>query len=138
MTRSDYLYAAAYFFERERGRPMDDAELACIRDEGLDQAGSTELRRVLEQGLVSGGWSANERSLACFALGKTFDSTLTPLLQRQLRIEWEERSCAVYQIMICLSDLGEEVFATDRGGSLSSMDVELNLRDAEAYLNRLR
>lgn len=137
MSKQDYLHAASYFFERERGRSMDDFEQSCIEVEGLDRADSTELRNEVQELLASGTLPAEERSMACFALGKTFDPAFKPLFQRQLRGELARGSCAVYQLLICLHDLGESVFGDDRDGSFSAIDVELNLRDAEAYLTRL-
>jgi hypothetical protein len=136
MSKSEYFYDASYFFERARGRVMDDYELGAIKKAGLDRSDPLELSREIQASIVSGSLSAKERSTACFALGKSFDRMLTPFFQRQLQFEWEAKSCAVYQLMICLSDLDEQVFGEDRNGSYSAMEVELNLRDAEDYLKR--
>lgn len=116
---------------------MDEFELSCMEVEGLDRADSAELRNEIQDLLASGALTAEERSVACFALGKTLDPSFKSLFQQQLREERAQESCAVYQLLICLHDLGESVFGKDRDGSFSAIDVELNLRDADAYLARL-
>ncbi|MCP5020378.1 MAG: hypothetical protein GY930_01255 [bacterium] len=134
MSKTEYFYTASYVFERARGRVMDTYELNSIAEAGLDQRDPEDIRSEIEEQLTSGNLNADERSTACFALGKTLDSSLVPLFQQQLRLELKAKSSAVYQLLICLSDLDENVFGVDRDGSFSAMDVELNLRDAEAYL----
>lgn len=135
MSKTEYFYTASYVFERARGRVMDAYELNSIAEAGLDQRDPEDIRSDIQEQLTSGDLTADERSTACFALGKTFDASLVPLFQRQLKLELEAKSSAVYQLLICLSDLDEVVFGKDRDGSFSAMDVELNLRDAGAYLD---
>lgn len=137
MSTQDYLYTASYFFERERGRSMDAFERSSIVAAGLDQADPGELRQEIQDLLASGSLQAEERTTAYFALGKTLDVSFKRLFQRHLELELATKSCAVYQLLICLSDLGELVFGKDRDGSFSAFDVDLNLRDAQDYLAKV-
>ncbi len=135
-SKTEYFYDASYFFERARGRVMDDFELGAIAKSGLDQADPHELSGEIQSIIVSGELSAKECSTGYFALGKSFDKELIPFFRQQLALELEAKSCAVYQLLICLADVGEHVFGKDRDGSYSAIDVELNLRDAKAYQTR--
>ncbi len=136
MSKTEFFYTASYVFERARGRVMDTYELNSIAEEGLDNRDPIEIRSEIQELLTSGGLTPEERSTACFALGKTSDVSLMPFFQQQLKRELEANSPAVYQLLICLDNLGEEVFGKDREGSYGATDDELNFRDARTYLGQ--
>jgi hypothetical protein len=49
--------------------------------------------------------------------------------------EYERQDSApVYQLMIALDNLGENIFNKDRKGGSSSFEIDLNMRDAKKYL----
>ena len=75
------------------------------------------------------------RLSAYWALSKRFDKNLLPFFRNQLEVEIEvEGAPAVFQLLIAIDNLAEPVFGTDRNGSFSGFDSDLNIRDAKAYL----
>lgn len=60
---------------------------------------------------------------------------MIPNFKKWLKIELEnENSDTVYQLMIALGDLEKPIFNSDRNGSSAFNETELNLRDANKYL----
>ncbi|HTE18286.1 MAG TPA: hypothetical protein VK689_07880 [Armatimonadota bacterium] len=73
---------------------------------------------------------------AIWALGKVIgDRTLLPIFIRMLRCSHERNPELVYQILIALRNLGEEVFPSPGGASF--LDVDRNRDLARDYLRRL-
>ncbi|MFT4539479.1 MAG: hypothetical protein ACI841_001853 [Planctomycetota bacterium] len=137
MSGSDYFMAAADLFERERGAVMDDFQQRSLEQQGLVDANPVHLVQNIRAMIMAGDLTAEARYTAYFALGKTWDLKLVPFFQQCLKQEVAQGTTAVYQLLICLSDFGQEVFGGDRDGSFSAMDEELNMRDALAYLDRI-
>jgi HEAT repeat protein len=75
-----------------------------------------------------------DRIAAYWALSKTFDKNLIPNLKSWLKSELEnEKSTAVFQILIALDRLDEPVFPGNRTGQAYN-EVELNYKYAKNYL----
>ena len=73
---------------------------------------------------------------AIWALGKlNGDRTLLPIFIRLLRCSHERNPELVYQVLIGLRNLGEEVFPSP--GGASGLDVDRNRELARDYLRRL-
>jgi hypothetical protein len=85
----------------------------------------------LKQAVVS---FVERKGFGCWALGKCLDPSLKPLFISVLRRQLPGDVGELFEAMIALSNLGEDVF--DGEESRSSLAVEHNRQLAEAYLER--
>jgi hypothetical protein len=136
LTHGEWIGAAGFLFERRRGiAPFKYADdliaLARLEDADVDEVAS-EICRLLE----SGELESEGRASAYWALGKIGDGRLLAIVQGRLALELVDIRVAI-QAMYAPSIWGEPVFSPERSG-ISAIDDELNRRDAEAYLLRLR
>ena len=132
------LAAAAYRFEQANGNRIQLAEFDEIMRHQLTRTDPDELAQAIHKTVTSGEADADYRASACFALGKKMDDELLAFFRGRLELEVEaEELPVIYQIMIALDNLDEEIFAPERDGASSSNEHDLNLRDARAYLERL-
>jgi len=72
-------------------------------------------------------------SAAYFALGKRCDPADVPFLRDRLKVELNRDPQVLFQVMIALENMGEDVFSPERD-SYSILDAELNRSDAIRYL----
>lgn len=135
---SNQFEAATYIFEKAIGQKKSDFELQFIIDSGLEHLSATDLEKMIIEGVEKGLYiTAEERLNVYWSLGKRFNRELIPLFNDWLKVEFElGDGNTVYQLMITLSNLDVEVFGADRDGS-AFYEIELNLRDAERYLQNL-
>ena len=135
---NDQLEALAYIFERANGNKKSEYELEIISDSGLAKLNAELLEQSVVDGLNNGLYDAtDDRISAYWALGKRFNRNLIPLFKKWLRKEFESNDAqAVYQLLISLGNMGEPVFNPDRDGGSASWETELNMRDANDYLNK--
>lgn len=132
----DNIGAVAYIFEKEAGCSLGELEENEINNSGLAEESPFELAENIIK-LLTQNKEINEsfRTSLYWALSKRDDRSLIKHFSKWLRYEVNNNSSSIYQILIALSNLGESVFGSDRNGSYSYFDTELNLRDAKEYLN---
>lgn len=127
------LLDIALIFEQANDNVLNDSEFLLVQGSGLSHYSPQELETLLVNSIHSA--DIESRGKTYWVLGKRFNSELIPVFKKWLKIElMTPNPELVYQILIALDNLGLPVFGEDRGGSYSIMDVELNLRDARAYL----
>lgn len=135
MTHSDdFLGAAGFAFEKQRGVRLSSYEVNEIEAAGLVDADCEHLADII--------WASLEepqiedyRISAYWALGKRWRETDVPKFIETLRRELPRSGHAVFQILVALENCGEEPFDPRRTGR-SISEVELNRADAIAYLLR--
>lgn len=132
----DAIAAVAFAFERANGNILGEYEQSEIRHFGLDECEPNDLATGLRAGILDG--DAAYRSQSYWALGKRFDREAIPYFRERLAAELTEEPSIVFQLLIALDNLDEPVFSDARNGSFSSLDDDMNLQDAEAYLRALR
>lgn len=134
---NDQFEASAYIFEKANGNKKTEYEEKVIAESGLNNLKPIELETQIVNEINSGLYSdSKERISAYWTLSKIHKTELIPNFKKWLKIELEnENADTVYQIMIALGNLEEPIFDTDRNGSSAFNETELNLRDAENYLN---
>lgn len=135
-TVREKLLAAASRFDRELGVVLGQRELDEITAAGWDQVSAESVCEAIVNELDKGISKAGARATAYWALGKWHSIEMLPFFRTSLCAELERDVDAVYQILIALDNLNEPVFGNDRRGQVGSDEVELNLRDARAYLSR--
>jgi len=135
---NDQFEALAYIFERENGNTKSDYEMKIIAESGLAELEAEVLERNVVDGLDSGIYDGStDRISAYWALGKRFNRNLIPSFKKWIRKEFDLNDAqAVYQLLISLGNMEEEVFNPDRDGGSASWETELNMRDAKDYLNK--
>ena len=134
----DQIEAIAYMFERELGYKHSNYEIEAIVNSGLEGQPTVELAAALRNGIEGSIYKEADRTSVYWALTKRHDQALIPFFQKQLAFELKADSQKpIYQLLIALSNLEEDVFGQDRGGSSADFERELNIRDAQNYLNRL-
>jgi len=130
------LLDMALIFAQENGNKLDDSDSLLIEKSGLTGFSPEELASMLIQSIEDA--EDEYRARTYWVLGKRFDTELIPLFNEWLESEIQRgEHHLVYQILIALDNLEIPVFGTDRNGSYSSMDIELNVRDAKAYLAKI-
>lgn len=72
-------------------------------------------------------------SAAYFALGKRCDPRDIPFLRGRMKAELDRDPQLLFQVMIALENMGEDVFSPERN-SYSILDADLNRNDAIRYL----
>ena len=135
---TDQFDAIAYIFETANGNTPGDYETRVIDASGFRDTPPQELVDDILGSFREGDPDDVEYRLSAYwALSKRFDKNLLPFYRKQLEVEIEvEGAPAVFQLLIAIDNLDEPVFGTDRHGSFSDLDSELNIRDAKAYLTR--
>lgn len=132
----DQFEALAYIFEKNNGNALGMFENRVIDESGLKDTPVQILADAIVETLSEDySEEISFRSEAYWALSKRFDKTLIPFFQARLEKELAIPGVpAVFQLLIALDNLTEPVFGTDRDASYAGHDVELNIRDAKAYL----
>lgn len=129
------LLDIALIFERANGNALDDNDSLSVEKSGLTEYSPEELESMLIASL--GDAEPEYRSTSYWALGKRYNIELVPLFNKWLESEVQRKEHdSIYQILIALDNLEIPVFGEDREGSYSSMDIELNLRDARVHLSK--
>ncbi len=128
--QQDSIYLIGYAFEKFRGFDSGDIPTE-IYDIDIDISIVEDLKKSLVNYLASNPSEIN-RASAFNALRKTFDENLKRYFIMALKNEVDGSPVALYQIMIALSDLGEDCF--DGKQSLSELDAEENKAAAKKYL----
>jgi len=133
----DQFDAAVYIFEKNKGNFKTAYEEMIIAESGLSNLKAKELEKIIVEGLNSNFYKGTKiRTSAYWALSKQFNAELIPDFKKWLEMEiLKKNSGVVFQLMIALDNLEEPVFHTDRN-SYSIAEIELNMRDAENYLNQ--
>ena len=134
---NDFVSAAGFAFEKRRGVPLGHYELSVIEEAGLADA---DCERLADEIWASLDEERPEqyRITAYWALGKQCRDADRKKLILALAHELPKNMHAVYQIMVALTNHGEEVFSSSRGGSTSYDEADLNRADATAYLARTK
>jgi len=130
------IEAATYIFEKDYGNKHSEFLEKIIKESGLSGLNISDLEKIILDGINSGLYKDNQsRTSAYWALSKRFNAVLIPSFKKWLKIETENGDTgSLFQIMIALNNLEEPVFHKDRS-SYAFDEIELNLRDAEIYLN---
>ena len=133
----DQFDAAVYIFEKNNGNFKTAYEEKIIFESGLSELHPKELEKIIIEGLNSNFYKGTKiRTSAYWALSKRSNSELIPNFTKWMRMEFEKRNTgALFQLMIALDNLEEPIFHTDRN-SYSIDEIELNIRDADKYLNQ--
>jgi hypothetical protein len=134
----DQFDAIAYIFETANGNTPGDYENRVIDASGFKDIPPQELVDDILSSFREGNPDDIEYRLSAYwALSKRFDKNLLPFFRKQLEVEIEvEETPGVFQLLIAIDNLAEPAFGTDRNGSFSGFDSDLNIRDAKAYLKR--
>ena len=134
----DQFDAIAYIFETANGNTLGDYENRVIDESGFKNTPPQELVDDILSSFREGNPDDIEYRLSAYwALSKRFDKNLLPFFRKQLEVEIEvEEAPGVFQLLIAIDNLAEPAFGTDRNGSFSGFDSDLNIRDAKAYLKR--
>jgi hypothetical protein len=134
----DQFDAIAYIFETANGNTPGDYENRVIDASGIKDTPPQELVDDILSSFREGNPDDIEYRLSAYwALSKRFDKNLLPFFRKQLEVEIEvEEAPGVFQLLIAIDNLAEPAFGTDRNGSFSGFDSDLNIRDAKAYLKR--
>ena len=134
----DQFDAIAYIFETANGNTPGDFENRVIDASGFKDTPPQELVDDILSSFREGNPDDIEYRLSAYwALSKRFDKNLLPFFRKQLEVEIEvEEAPGVFQLLIAIDNLAEPAFGTDRNGSFSGFDSDLNIRDAKTYLKR--
>ena len=148
----DQFDAIAYIFETANGNTLGDYENRVIDASGFKDTPPQELVDDILSSFREGNPDDIEYRLSAYwALSKRFDKNLLPFFRKQLEVEIEieveievevevevevEEAPGVFQLLIAIDNLAEPAFGTDRNGSFSGFDSDLNIRDAKTYLKR--
>lgn len=130
-----FIEATAYFFEYKNGRNLNAEEQTLLDKFSL---ASQNVVGVIDRLLSFDLSEASEefRVRVYWALSKSFNQSLLSYYRTRLSYEVEEEAnSSVYQLLICLDNLGETCFSPDRS-SFGVLDVDLNYRDAKEYLSK--
>tara|TARA_R110002051_G_scaffold322862_1_gene414714 strand:- start:1226 stop:1651 length:426 start_codon:yes stop_codon:yes gene_type:complete len=132
--------AVAYIFEKANGNVMSEYEEEIISESGLSQLEPVTLEKIIVDGLNNGIYTEKaDRISGYWVLGKRFNIDLIPFFRKWLKSELDlNESHTVYQLLISLGNMEEQVFSPDRKGSSSFNETELNLKYAKDYLQNLR
>jgi len=129
----DKLLAIALIFEQSNGNALNDNDAMLVKNSGLDHLQPNELEEVIASSIEDA--EPEYRSKAYWVLGKRYNINLAPSFNKWLNIELNNNNAdLVYQILIALDNLELPAFGTDREGSYSVQERDLNLRDARLYL----
>jgi hypothetical protein len=128
---------AGFIFERERGFNHSEFEKDSINQSSILHITSDELEQLIVKGLDYNVYeNETERTSAYWALSKRVNKKLIAKFRNWLKVELENNQYyAIYQILIALDYLEENVFSKSRTGRDDS-EFELNRIDALSYLNK--
>lgn len=130
----DNLLDIALIFEQANGNNLGDNDALLVKNSGLDHCQPEELEKLIISTIVDA--DPEYRSKAYWVLGKRFNKNLVHSFNEWLEVELNKKNPdLVYQILIALDNQGLSVFGTDRDGSYSSQEADLNMRDARLYLD---
>jgi uncharacterized membrane-anchored protein YjiN (DUF445 family) len=134
----DNLNAIAFIFERANGNTLGEYEVGVIEESGLSNVSVETLENSIIENLNKNQIIENSfKALAYWVLSKRFNKKLIPEFTKWLKNEVSnEEPEAIYQLLIALENLEQPAFGKDRNGSFSIEDVELNIRDANEYLEK--
>ena len=132
----DEFTEVAFIFEKENGQKHSEYEKAIIENSKWKNTSVKELELKIINGIQNGIFKTEiERVSAYWALSKRNNEKLISNFKKWLKKEVEnENSIAVFQILVALDILNEPSFAKERTERDSS-ETELNIRDAQNYLN---
>src|SRR5690606_39210150 len=135
LTKDQFL-EAGFVFEKANGNSHSDFEKKIIAESKLTQYKSTELEKIIVDGLNSGIYkNEDERISGYWSLSKIGNRNLIAEYKKWLRTELENgNGIAVFQILVGLDRLDEPAFNENRTGR-GADETELNLRDGKEYLN---
>ena len=129
------LLDIALIFEQANGNVLNSGDVAIVNNSGFIQFTPEELESMLIDSIADS--EPEQRSRVYWVLGKRYNHNLLPKFKDWLKLEVATDNVQViYQLLIALDNLEEPVFGKDRDGSYSSLDTELNIRDANVYLNK--
>jgi len=129
----DNLLDIAIIFEQANGNTLNDNDAMLVKNSGFDRYQPKELEELIASSIDDA--EPEYRSKAYWVLGKRFNINLVPSFNKWLEMELNNKnSDLVYQILIALDNLELPAFGTDRDGSYSVQESDLNLRDARLYL----
>ena len=125
----------AFIFERKNGNSHSDFEKEIISKSKLKEFKSSELEKIIVDGLDSGIYKNEvERVSGYWALSKLSNRNLISDFKKWLRTELQNgKAIAIFQILVALDQLEEPAFHKNRNGR-GSNETELNIRDAKQYL----
>ena len=127
------LLYIALIFEKANGNVLNDNDASLAKNSGLDQYKPEELEELVASSIESA--EPEYRGRAYWVLGKRINKSLVPRFNKWLEIECANQNTdLIYQILIALDNLEILVFGTDRDGSYSIQESDLNFRDARSYL----
>ena len=137
--KAEQLEAAAYLFEKANGNELKTYQKDLIEASGLLIYSIQEIEKIIIDGFDNELYnSEKERADVYWSLGKKYNKYLVPLFQKWLKSELLlENPNTLYQLMISLDNLDEHVFGKHRNGSYSVDETELNIQDAQYYLERI-
>lgn len=129
----DYILAAAYLFEQNRGIQHRDEEKSLIVRVGIRKSDEKTIAKKLYEFVETN--AAQGDSLvgsAVWALGKRCDTTYRSLFERVMAGSIDSDSNALFQSMLALENLDIKLF----DGSASLMEVQRNREIALNYLSQ--
>ena len=130
---NDSLIAAGVLFEKENGNELDQYSIRLIEKEGLTNSDPSELTNSIINYLKSASNDDPLLESGIFALSKRYDSNLKDLFVEMLRRTLDANPNALYQALIALDNLEENVLPD--GGCIN--EYERNKRLAEKYLKNV-
>ena len=115
LTKDQFL-EAGFIFEKANGNSHSDFEKKIIAESELTQYNSTELEKIIVDGLNSGIYkNEDERVSGYWSLSKIGNRNLIAEYKKWLRTELEnENGIAVFQILVGLDRLDEPAFNENR------------------------
>jgi hypothetical protein len=127
------ILASAFLFEKLNGKSLSSYEEEIIKTELFIPVSKKDLIDQICDFIENSLTSNEVRSSAYWSLGKAFDSKLLSFFQEKLAFEIRNEcyNC-IYQILIALDNLGENIFREET--SLSIDKEEENLMYAKSYL----
>jgi hypothetical protein len=136
LTKDQFL-EAGFIFEKANGNSHSDYEKGIIAESELTNYKPKELEQILVNGLNSEIYKNDEdRISAYWALSKNNNRDLILEFQKWLRTELNiENGIAIFQILVALDRFDEPAFHKNRN-SRGNDETELNIRDANQYLNK--
>ncbi|PIA77421.1 hypothetical protein BFR04_08210 [Gaetbulibacter sp. 4G1] len=127
----------AFIFEKENGNSHSNFEKEIIAKSKLTEYRTTELEKIIVDGLNSGIYKTEEERVSGYwSLSKIGNRNLITDFKKWLVTELEnENGIAIFQILIALNRLDEPAFNKNRTGQ-GVDETELNIRDAKQYLKK--
>lgn len=128
------MEAAAYLFEKENDSHLSKSHEEFLHSFFDNKMSTLEVKEIIIEAIKEDKIDEPLKNMAFWALGKLFDASLKPFFVRCLKsaVRTADHPC-IYQLMIALDNLGENIFTKKIANSL---EEEENLFQAKEYLQK--